>query len=38
MSALLEIRDLHVEFRLRRRRIRAVDGLTYSVDAGRTLV
>jgi oligopeptide/dipeptide ABC transporter ATP-binding protein len=37
VSPLLEIRDLHVEFRLRDRRIHAVDGLSYSVDAGRTL-
>jgi oligopeptide/dipeptide ABC transporter ATP-binding protein len=37
VSALLEIRDLRVEFRLRNRRIHAVDGLTYSVDAGQTL-
>jgi oligopeptide/dipeptide ABC transporter ATP-binding protein len=37
VSPLLEIRDLRVEFRLRDRRIRAVDGLTYSVDSGQTL-
>jgi oligopeptide/dipeptide ABC transporter ATP-binding protein len=37
VSALLEIRDLCVEFRLRDRRIRAVDGLSYSVEGGRTL-
>ena len=37
MSALLEIRDLRVEFRLRDRRIRAVDGLSYAVDSGQTL-
>jgi oligopeptide/dipeptide ABC transporter ATP-binding protein len=37
VSPLLEIRDLRVEFRLRNRRIRAVDGLSYSVDGGRTL-
>jgi oligopeptide/dipeptide ABC transporter ATP-binding protein len=34
---LLELRDLKVEFRLGHRRIRAVDGLTYSISAGRTL-
>jgi oligopeptide/dipeptide ABC transporter ATP-binding protein len=37
VTALLEVSDLHVEFRLRDRRIRAVDGLSYSVDGGRTL-
>jgi oligopeptide/dipeptide ABC transporter ATP-binding protein len=37
VSPLLEIRDLRVEFRLRDRRIRAVDGLSYSVDGGQTL-
>jgi oligopeptide/dipeptide ABC transporter ATP-binding protein len=37
VSALLEISDLRVEFRLRNRRIHAVDGLSYSVDGGRTL-
>ena len=37
MSPLLEVSDLHVEFRLRNRRIRAVDGLSYSVDGGLTL-
>jgi oligopeptide/dipeptide ABC transporter ATP-binding protein len=37
VTPLLEIRDLHVEFRLRDRRIRAVDGLSYSVAAGQTL-
>jgi oligopeptide/dipeptide ABC transporter ATP-binding protein len=37
VSPLLEIRDLRVDFRLRDRRIRAVDGLSYSVDSGQTL-
>ena len=37
MSALLEVRELRVDFRLRDRGIRAVDGLAYSVDAGETL-
>jgi oligopeptide/dipeptide ABC transporter ATP-binding protein len=34
---LLELRDLRVEFRLGHRRIRAVDGLSYAISAGRTL-
>jgi oligopeptide/dipeptide ABC transporter ATP-binding protein len=37
VSPLLEISDLRVEFRLRDRRIHAVEGLSYSVDSGRTL-
>ncbi|MFE9609045.1 ABC transporter ATP-binding protein [Streptomyces sp. NPDC006012] len=34
---LLEVRDLHVEFRMRDGVARAVDGVSYQVDAGRTL-
>ncbi|MEU4254685.1 MULTISPECIES: ABC transporter ATP-binding protein [Streptomyces] len=34
---LLEVRDLHVEFRTREGTARAVNGVTYSVDAGETL-
>ncbi|MFF9086972.1 ABC transporter ATP-binding protein [Streptomyces sp. NPDC014991] len=34
---LLEVRDLHVEFRTRDGIARAVDGVGYRVDAGRTL-
>ncbi|MFD8805120.1 ABC transporter ATP-binding protein [Streptomyces sp. NPDC059597] len=34
---LLEVRDLHVEFRTREGVARAVDGVSYTVDAGETL-
>ncbi|CAK7281240.1 ABC transporter ATP-binding protein [Streptomyces sp. RM1] len=34
---LLEVRDLHVEFRTRDGVARAVDGVSYAVDAGQTL-
>ncbi|MFF9629538.1 ABC transporter ATP-binding protein [Streptomyces fradiae] len=34
---LLEVRDLHVEFRTREGTARAVNGVTYAVDAGETL-
>ncbi|MEV2198955.1 ABC transporter ATP-binding protein [Streptomyces fradiae] len=34
---LLEVRDLHVEFRTREGTARAVNGVTYSVDVGETL-
>ncbi|MEU7567772.1 ABC transporter ATP-binding protein [Streptomyces fradiae] len=34
---LLEVRDLHVEFRTREGTARAVNGVTYSVDEGETL-
>ncbi|QES43639.1 methionine ABC transporter ATP-binding protein [Streptomyces venezuelae] len=36
-SRLLEVRDLHVEFRTRDGIARAVNGVDYSVDAGETL-
>jgi len=36
-SPLLEIRDLRVHFRTRDGVVRAVDGVSYSVDRGRTL-
>src|SRR6266436_2485261 len=36
-APLLEVRDLRVEFRLDEGTVRAVDGLTYSVQRGRTL-
>ncbi|MGL1148096.1 ATP-binding cassette domain-containing protein, partial [Vibrio parahaemolyticus] len=32
--ALLEIRDLAVEFVTRRRRVRALDGISLDIDAG----
>jgi len=34
---LLEVRDLHVEFRTRDGIARAVNGVSYGVDAGETL-
>src|SRR5688500_15648382 len=34
---LLEVDDLHVEFRLRDRTVNAVNGVTYSLSAGQTL-
>ncbi|MQY13571.1 Oligopeptide transport ATP-binding protein OppD [Streptomyces sp. RB5] len=37
MAALLEVRDLQVEFRTRDGIAKAVNGVTYSVDAGETL-
>ncbi|MBO0611255.1 ABC transporter ATP-binding protein [Myceligenerans salitolerans] len=36
-APLLEVRDLAVEFRTAEGTVRAVDGLSYRVDAGRTL-
>jgi oligopeptide/dipeptide ABC transporter ATP-binding protein len=36
-SALLEVEDLRVAFAVGGREIRAVDGVTYTVDAGQTL-
>jgi oligopeptide/dipeptide ABC transporter ATP-binding protein len=36
-TTLLEVRDLRVEFRLDEGTVRAVDGLSYSVERGRTL-
>ena len=35
--ALLELRDLHTYFTTRRGTVKAVNGVSYSVDAGRTL-
>ena len=37
MSALLEVEDLRVEFRTQDGIVRAVDGVSCSVDAGKTL-
>ena len=37
MSPLLEIKDLHTEFRTGAGVVRAVDGVSYSVDAGETV-
>jgi oligopeptide transport system ATP-binding protein len=36
-APLLEVDDLHVEFRSRSRRVHAVNGVSYSVNAGETL-
>ncbi|NMR95881.1 ATP-binding cassette domain-containing protein, partial [Vibrio parahaemolyticus] len=35
--ALLEIRDLHTFFKTKRGIVKAVNGVTYSVDQGKTL-
>lgn len=35
--ALLEIRDLHTEFRTSAGTVRAVDGISYTIDAGETV-
>jgi peptide/nickel transport system ATP-binding protein len=37
VSALLEVEDLRVQFQTREGLVRAVDGIAYSVDRGRTL-
>lgn len=37
MSPLLAIRDLHTEFRTARGVVRAVDGISYTVEAGETV-
>src|SRR5579872_5657656 len=37
MSPLLEVRDLHTEFRTGAGIVRAVDGVSYTVDAGETV-
>ena len=37
MSTLLEIDDLHVEFRLREGTLRAVDGVSFDLREGETL-
>src|ERR1700710_753150 len=37
MPALLDVRDLHAEFRTGRGTVRAVDGISYTVDAGETV-
>ncbi|WP_461028649.1 ATP-binding cassette domain-containing protein, partial [Streptomyces sparsus] len=36
-APLLEVRDLHVEFKTHEGSIKAVNGVNYSVDAGETL-
>ena len=36
-SAVLSVRDLRTEFRIEEEVIRAVDGLSYALHAGRTL-
>ena len=35
--ALLEVKDLHTSFKTKRGIVRAVNGVSYSVNAGRTL-
>lgn len=37
MKQALEVKDLHVEFRLRAAKVRAVDGVSFAVDAGECL-
>ena len=37
MSALLEVEDLHVLFRVRDRDVRAVNGLSYTLGEGETV-
>ncbi len=37
MTTVLEVEDLHTEFRLRRSTVRAVDGVSFSVEAGECL-
>src|SRR6202011_1482940 len=37
MSALLEVRNLHTEFRTGAGLVRAVDGVSYTVDPGETI-
>ena len=37
MPALLDVRDLHTEFRTGAGTVRAVDGVSYTVDAGETV-
>ena len=37
MPALLEVKDLHTEFRTGAGVVRAVDGVSYSVDRGETV-
>ena len=37
MPPLLEIRDLHTEFRTGAGTVRAVDGVSYTVDPGETV-
>src|SRR5882724_11673216 len=37
MPALLEVRDLHTEFRTGAGLVRAVDGVSYTVEAGETV-
>src|ERR1700679_687365 len=37
MPALLDVRDLHTEFRTGAGIVRAVDGVSYTVDAGETV-
>jgi oligopeptide transport system ATP-binding protein len=36
-APLLEVDDVHVEFRLRAGVVRAVNGISYTLDAGETL-
>jgi len=37
MSALLDVRNLHTEFRTGAGLVRAVDGVSYTVDPGETV-